>query len=87
MKILKFGASWCSPCKALKENLKGFDKCEIFDFDADINPEIFEKYGIRKLPTLLFVDDEGEEIKRLVGGLSKERLEEEFDYVVNERNT
>jgi thioredoxin-related protein len=50
------------------------------DTDCDINenPELARQYGIRSIPTIVILDDEGAEIKRLIGAISKEELLKEL---------
>lgn len=60
MKLLKFFATWCAPCKTLTTMLESEDLgVEIVPIDMDQEPEKFTKYGIKSVPTLLLVDDEG----------------------------
>ena len=77
MKILKFYADWCGPCKALstlieKENLEvtNINVDSVLQEDIDL----VNKYDIRNLPTLLKVDEDGNVISKEVEMLSKEDL-------------
>lgn len=74
MKILKFSASWCSPCKTLKTLLNGFDIFEIEDTDVDENPEKTLEYNVRNVPTLVLIDDDEKELWRHSGIIDKARL-------------
>lgn len=63
MKILKFSAAWCAPCKAMKPVLKAFlaehPEIEVVTHDLD-DPESYElseKLGVRAIPTLLWLPD------------------------------
>lgn len=78
MKILKFGAIWCTECLVMRpmweEIEKNHPSLVTEYYDADENPEVLEKYGVKELPTCLFVDDSGEVIERLKGTQNKEDL-------------
>jgi thioredoxin 1 len=77
MKVLKFYATWCAPCKGLSMIVDGIkDQVDIPFEDIDIQEqlEIAAKYGIRSVPTMVIVDDEGVEIKRQSGMLNEEQL-------------
>jgi thioredoxin 1 len=77
MKVLKFYADWCGPCKALTKVLEG----EVFttaieEVDIDQNNAIAVKYGIRGVPTCVLVDDTGTEIRRHVGMMNVKQFRE-----------
>ena len=50
MKILKFWANWCSPCKVQGELLKNFNivPVESIDIEKAANQDLVIKYDIRK---------------------------------------
>lgn len=75
MKLYSVGAKWCSGCavqKALLKNLNVFDKFEYVDIDE--NMEFATKYGIRSIPQLLLVDDDGVLVKSFGSTASKETI-------------
>ena len=77
MKALKFYATWCEPCKALSKIIEGArDKITmpIEDIDIEQNTELVQKYGIRGVPALVIVDDEGKEVKRQSGMVMEDKL-------------
>ena len=70
MKLLKFYAEWCGPCKGLTMIINGAkDKINIPIEEYDIDNEMFmaQDYKVRSVPTLVLVDDKNQEIKRSVG--------------------
>tara|TARA_R110000868_G_scaffold116408_3_gene310001 strand:- start:1820 stop:2062 length:243 start_codon:yes stop_codon:yes gene_type:complete len=76
MRILRFTASWCKPCKDLAKNiLKSNIKLPIEVIDIDLNPELATEYGIRSVPTLIMLDW-NKEVKRIMGNKSTKELEE-----------
>jgi thioredoxin 1 len=77
MKILKFSAEWCTPCKRLKSVLSEMVlPYPVESVDIDKNPEKAGDYGVRGVPTLILVTDEGTEQGRLVGLKTKADIAE-----------
>lgn len=79
MKVLKFGAVWCSGCLVMKPRWQEIEKenpwlkTEYCDFDE--NKEMVEKYNIKDvLPVFVFLDQEGNEFLRLQGEVEKKKL-------------
>ena len=72
MKLLFFTASYCSACKALKPIVekeaptKGYE-LKYVDTNTDEGAIMVDDFNIRNLPTLILVDEQGNEIKRAVG--------------------
>lgn len=85
MKLLFFHSSWCGPCKALTpivEELKS--TYDIWDIDVDeAEDTTLVKYKIRSIPVLILEDDQGKELWKHVGSISKVELEnkiKEYDH-------
>lgn len=79
MKVLKFGAVWCSGCLVMKPRWAEIEaenpwlETEMHDFDQD--QEAVKKYNIDdKLPVFVFLDKNGDEFLRLTGEIDKEKL-------------
>ena len=73
--ILYFTAAWCGPCRALAprmEKLKG--KINYRKIDVDNNREMSVKYSVRNVPSLVLVDQNGQELNRMVGVQSDEAI-------------
>lgn len=68
MKILKFSAAWCGPCKSMSATLSNMSlEQEVEEVDVDERNEVAVEYAIRGVPTLVAVDDSGVEVSRIVG--------------------
>lgn len=78
MKTIKFYSNNCAPCKTMGRILAENDIQIDTDCDINENPELARQYGIRSIPTIVILDDEGAEIKRLIGAISKEELLKEL---------
>ena len=79
MKVLKFGAEWCSGCLIMKPCWQAIEqelpwlKTEYYDYDD--SQEAVKKYQVdEKLPTFIFLDKNNQEILRLHGEVSKSEL-------------
>lgn len=77
MKVLKFYAEWCGPCKMLSMSIKDAAiKAELVEVDIDKDNVMAAKYGVRGVPLCVVVDDEGKELRRKVGVMTKEQFEQ-----------
>lgn len=70
--IVKFGATWCGPCKMIAPELEdiasNFGHITMIDVDID-NSEaetITAKFGVQMVPTVIYFKD-GVEVERFVG--------------------
>jgi thioredoxin 1 len=77
MKILRFTASWCQPCKSLAKNLEEANlSVPIEVIDIDIQSDVAVEYGIRGVPTLVLMDENHNIMKKLVGSKTVTELKE-----------
>ena len=66
VEVLKFSATWCGPCRVLAQTLKDVEGITNIDIDKD--SETPAKYGIRSVPTMVFLKD-GKEVHRRSGNM------------------
>jgi thioredoxin 1 len=74
--IIDFYADWCGPCKMVApvlEELAGEykGKLNIFKIDTEQEQELSAAFGIRSIPSLLFIPKEGQP-QMAMGALPKE---------------
>jgi thioredoxin-like negative regulator of GroEL len=75
--VLFFNAAWCGPCRAMKPVVGQLRRqgYRMRDIDVDKNQTLAQKYGIRSVPTFVFVEN-GSEVNRFSGGTSAEKLKQ-----------
>ncbi|EJX10801.1 thioredoxin [gut metagenome] len=71
--VLDFYATWCGPCKALSPLLQRLasayeGRLKVLKVDVDKNQALAQAARIQSIPTLFFIDLQGN-IERTVGGL------------------
>ena len=77
MKLLKFYAEWCGPCKMQSQIIKNAGdkiKTPIENVDIDNNIMMSVEYQVRSVPTMVLLDDNGVEVKRQTGVLREKEL-------------
>lgn len=80
MKVIDAFGKWCGPCRAYKPTFEKVSKMDEFadiqfeELDVDENEEFAEKYGIRGVPSTIFINNKGEMIDRLAGLQTEQAL-------------
>lgn len=79
MRIIKFGAPWCGACKLIDKTLEDYaDNALVKNMeyvDVDQNMEMAITYGVRGVPTMVILDENNAEVKRMVGSKSQSEIE------------
>ncbi len=73
--VIDFWAEWCGPCKMIGPIIDEIgeeykDRVVVGKVDVDNNDEATTRYGIRSIPTVLFIKN-GEVVDKMVGAGAK----------------
>lgn len=81
--VIDFWAEWCGPCRMIAPLIEELaseygEKAVIGKCDVDENNAVASKFGVRNIPTILFLKN-GELVDRQVGYCSKDVLVEKLN--------
>jgi thioredoxin len=84
--IIDFYADWCGPCKMvapiLEELSAEYDgKIDIYKVDTEAEEELAGVFGIRSIPSILFIPKIGEP-QMMVGALPKDSMKQAIEEVL-----
>src|SRR2546425_2006758 len=77
--MVDFWAEWCGPCRAIAPVLEDLAEASegrvtLMKVNIDENPGLAARYGVRSIPTILFVK-QGAVVDRIVGAAPKAVLQ------------
>ncbi len=81
--VIDFWAVWCGPCRMIAPLIEEMSaeyegKAVIGKLDVDSNPNVTSKFGVRNIPTVLFVKG-GEVVDKQVGAVPKSVLVQKLE--------
>jgi thioredoxin len=85
--IIDFYADWCGPCKMVAPILEDLSKeyegkVDIYKIDTEDQQELAAAFGIRSIPSLLFIPAEGQP-QMAMGALPKEAFKQAIEEVLS----
>ncbi len=81
--LLEFGRGWCIPCKYMKPILADMARAYagraiVIPVDMDANADMVRSFGIRMMPTQVFLSPDGKPFFRNEGTLEREQIMQVF---------
>mgnify|MGYP000787084698 FL=1 len=85
--VLDFNATWCGPCRHFApvfEKVAGqfAESVEFKSIDIDENVTLANQFGVQAVPTVVFIDAQGNELNRIVGAPSEQEFIDEVSKLI-----
>ena len=83
--MVDFWAEWCGPCRAIAPALDELTReakgrvC-LAKVNVDESPALAARYGIRSIPTILFMKD-GKVVDQVIGAVPKAQIKKKLDAI------
>jgi thioredoxin 1 len=77
MNVMYFSADWCGPCKVFKPVVQQTSQklgVAVNYINVDYDASLTQKYSITSVPTIMITNNQGEEIYRKSGVMSRDQL-------------
>ena len=81
--LVDFWAEWCAPCRMVAPVLEELvtesgGTLTLAKVNVDDSPGVAARYGIRSIPTILFVKD-GKVLDQVIGAVPKSQLKKKLE--------
>lgn len=81
--MVDFWAEWCQPCRAIAPALEELAQeskgsVSLAKVNVDDNPQLAARFGIRSIPTILFMKD-GQVMDQVIGAVPKSQMKKKLD--------
>ena len=84
--VLDFWATWCGPCRKIAPDVEALaaqyaDQAVIGKVNVEEEDELAARFGIRNIPTLLFIKG-GQVVDKCVGAVPKSTIESKIQTLI-----
>lgn len=91
LKVIKFSSSWCGPCKVMApiydkiSKMEKYENVNFLSYDIEEDEEgveLVEQFKIKNVPTIVFVDENNNVIRKIIGLVQEDNLIEILNEVI-----